>query len=89
MESKGKLLLDSTFKTNLLNAFNRSTETVSEDRIDFVYFNVSVNRVSKITFEYSNAELEYFYRIETTFSYDDYEFDTTSLTSGFTPYVPD
>lgn len=86
---KESLLLDSTFKTNLLNAFNRSTETVSEDRIDFVYFNVSVNRVSKITFEYSNAELEYFYRIETTFSYDDYEFDTTSLTSGFTPYVPD
>jgi len=84
---KSTKLLDTTFKTNILSSFNRSIESVNNDRIDFIYFYVTDNKVSKIIFEYWNETLQHHYRIETQFSYDDYVFDLSNLTSGFVPYI--
>ncbi|MDD3129346.1 MAG: hypothetical protein PHW21_03160 [Candidatus Izemoplasmatales bacterium] len=86
---KDEVLNDSTFRTSLLTCFKRDTESINEDRIDFVFFYLKDNLVTDIVFAYWNQYLQHHYHIEMHFSYDDYSFDQDNLTTGFTPYIPE
>jgi hypothetical protein len=89
-KASSNVLLDTQFKTDLFNAFYIGVDNLAEKRLDLVYIKVENNVVTEFSFNYwggYNDQQSYHYSV--LFNYDNYEFDSASLTSGFTAYIPD